>query len=92
MANDERGSTKNVTTAQQPGFKYGSNDVNHKPMDRAAALTSVAVQCTKAKQEVYRIKQFVDMIPHQEQHEDALRLWQAAYDAFDALQTFVQSK
>jgi hypothetical protein len=52
----------------------------------------VNVQCTAAKREIYKIKEFIDKMTHKEAKAQAMELFDKAYGAFDRLQSFIGSR
>lgn len=88
-----------------PEKQNGSRDVNPVASDMCnvgAAPASpppalnqyqqVNVQCTVAKREIYRVKEFIDRMNHKEAQAHALELFDRAYSAFDRLQAWVGSR
>lgn len=53
---------------------------------------TVNVQCTHAKREIYKIKEYIDKMTHKDAQARALELFDRAYQAFDRLQAFIGSR
>lgn len=53
---------------------------------------TVNVQCTRAKMEIYKIKEYIDKMTHADARARAQELFDYAYHAFDRLQAFVGSR
>lgn len=52
----------------------------------------VNVQCTAAKREIYKVKEYIDKMTHKDARAQALELFDRAYSAFDRLQAWVGSR
>ena len=52
----------------------------------------VDIQCTQVKKELYKLKQCCEALSHAENRQEALRLFQVAYDDVDVLQSFISKR
>lgn len=76
---------------------------NHPP-DNLAVLTSLApartmeireeidLQCVRVKQEIYKLRSLVEKHPHDENRKQGMMLIETAYNAFQLLQSFINSR
>jgi hypothetical protein len=59
---------------------------------RQWALADAADQVSAVKQELYRLRDYILRIPHEEQRDMSLKHFETAYNAFDKLQDFMRSR
>lgn len=53
---------------------------------------AVDIQCVQVKKEIYKLKPLLDQYPHHDVRQRALEMFEQAYNAFQALQSFIISR
>lgn len=76
---------RNALSNNTPLFEP-SKVMEMKPAERAILML------VHLKGDIYRVKAEIQNIEHKQVRDAALKLWQAAYDSYDAVQEFLRSK
>lgn len=65
---------------------------SHQPNHVRDNAEMIAVQCTRVKQELYKLKEYIDVHPHAKVRAEAQALFMLAFNACQNLQTHISSR